>query len=115
MPIPSDWLCIETTVEAVEAELVDLDVPELWLRAWWSMLDRRMPGDEIWRYFAVETLIEADPPPEETTGLDQVFDYGWPLRFESVEEYEPVGDLRVGYAVVRGGHVVDSIEEPPTL
>ncbi|QEH32503.1 hypothetical protein OJF2_09800 [Aquisphaera giovannonii] len=116
MAIPRDWLCHEIDAAAVEAGLVDDNAPELWLRTWWAMRDRMRPGDELWAYFREETAISVRPSPVEIAGFEQVLDGETLARlglpgFEDEDEGFAT-NFRSGYAVVRDGEVVDSIEDP---
>jgi hypothetical protein len=82
--IPEDWLVGRRSMAEVEEELSREDAPVLWLEAWWALLDRMEPGDELWDYAAEECQDPGDP----------------------------VVERHVGFVVMRGGRVVDAIEMP---
>lgn len=84
MQIKSSWLVARRRTSEAEEALSDGEPSDLWLESWWSLLDRMVPGDELWEYKADEC-----PQPG-----------------------EPIVEHHSGYAVVRGGQVVDALEVP---
>jgi len=89
MAISEDWLTGPITRAEAEEEVAGEMPPDLWLSRWWAFLGGLSPGDELWEYHGV--LCQASGP---GPGGDLL------------EEYH------VGFAWVRDGHVVDSIEVP---
>ena len=86
MTIPTNWLVRPATLQEVEERLAVAWAPDLWLEQWRRFASHVGSDDELWEYFALE-LAEPSSASE-----------GWDLA-------EP----RVGYALVRGGEVVEAI------
>jgi hypothetical protein len=88
MVIPEDWLVCLTTPAEAEEEFADEEPSEPWLTKWWSFLSRFTPGDELWEY---QGTVYEPLAPESVGGV--------------LEEHG-------GFALVRDGEVLDSIEAP---
>ncbi len=83
MLIHEDWLWDPIPPAEVEERLAVDGAPELWLWAWRALLGRWAPGDELWTYCGCEPTSDGE------------------------------GDwLHEGFALVRGGEIVDWIETP---
>jgi hypothetical protein len=81
--IPETWLACPTTVAEVEEQLASEWMPDVWLEYWWALLKRFGPDDELWEYWNVESGPSGE-----------------------------VDSEKAGYALVRDGEVIDSIELP---
>lgn len=115
MTLPCDWLRCPTTPDEVEADLAELGAPDIWLQQWRALRNRMAPGDELWEYIwlakrSIAVVASAERIPE----FEQIIDY------EALEELGladpfPIPEYpiyRDGFAVVRGGAILDWIESP---
>jgi hypothetical protein len=82
-PIPENWLSKPVDVHEVVNDLAREVRSDAWLKQWSAHLGRMEPGDELWDYH------HQDEGPEGR-----------------------VHDWRSGYALVRGGRILDHIGEP---
>jgi hypothetical protein len=87
--VPHDWLVCRVTVEEVEEQVSSDGAPDSWLEQWQAFRSHVGPRDELWRYYAI---LEGDSVPADRVDLN---------------------DMRVGFALVREGEVVETIPESP--
>jgi hypothetical protein len=113
MTIPWDWLLCRTTPTEVEADLAELGAPDIWLLRWRALLDRMAPGDELWRYFKVESVPTMEGTTEEIAGFEPIRDAETLARLGLLDRFDRIDRDHSGYAVVRGDEIIDWIEEPP--
>jgi hypothetical protein len=113
MAISEDWLIRPITRAEVEEELAELGAPDLWLRQWRQILDRLVPGDELWEYFAEEYETPRAELAEEIRGFEQIRGtefLDW-IEKEASEPTDRIVGWRAGYALVRGHQILDWIED----
>jgi hypothetical protein len=112
MAIPWDWLCCPTTPAEVEADLAELGAPNLWLKKRRTLLDRMVPGDELWEYAATQYGTAVEKSPERIAGFEQVLNGEALDRLGLSEPVDRTLGFRDGFAVVRGDQIIDWIESP---
>jgi hypothetical protein len=114
MAISEDWLICPITPTEVEDDLAELGAPDVWLRQWRQIVDRLLPGDELWEYYAAEYGTPRAEPDEEISGFEQIRGaefLDW-IEQEESEPSERILGSRAGYALVRGHQILDWIEAP---
>ena len=129
MKIPLELLDCPTAIRDVEELLAAEGAPDLWLKQWHRLISLIECGDELWEYCGVTLLpggmqVASYLYPEES-GYDDLgslleFDNQfWEYRGATLPEgrkqggrevcIEDWGYIDCGYALVRGGEIVDAI------
>lgn len=89
MTIPRVWLSDPITLAEAEDDIADGMPADIWLSQWRALLGRFTPGDELWTYAGAVRQLS-----------------------ESGSESDLHEEWHGGFALVRDGKILDSIEAP---